>query len=223
MSSYQPGSETRQRLLVAAAEVFAEQGFRHARISDICQRAQANIAAVNYHFGDKESLYLAVIQKLDEETKADAPYMQLDPSASPEERLRTFIRAFVGVLLKSGPQTWLGKLMAREMMEPTAALEYMIENVIRPVDGVIREVVGGVLCLPPESPMVQLCVSSIFGQCMIYFDTKEIALRMYPELINRDSTFEAGTISLLAEHITLFSLRGMLSMTADRAGMQPGE
>ena len=52
---------TRQRLLEAAGQVFAEQGFRAATVRDICQRAGANIAAVNYHFGDKEALYREVI------------------------------------------------------------------------------------------------------------------------------------------------------------------
>jgi AcrR family transcriptional regulator len=214
MPSYQSGSETRNRLLVAAAEVFAEQGFRHARISDICERAQANIAAVNYHFGDKENLYLAVVQKLDEESKADAPYMQTDPTASSQEKLYTFVREFLGVLLKTGPSTWLGKLMAREMMEPTAALDYMIEHVIPPVDGVARGIIGEVLALPAESPFVQLCVSSVLSQCMIYFDTKEIVLRTRPELINPDRSYDPSTIAFLAEHITQFSLHGMRKMAA---------
>ena len=212
MPSYQPGSDTRNRLMVAAAEVFAEQGFRHARISDICERAQANIAGVNYHFGDKENLYLAVVQKLDEESKADAPYMKIDPDASAEEKLHTFVREFLGVLLRTGPSTWLGKLMAREMMEPTAALDYMIEHVIPPVDGVARGIVGEVLSLPAESPIVQLCVSSVLSQCMIYFDTKEIVLRTRPELINPDRSYDPATIAFLAEHVTQFSLHGMQSM-----------
>ena len=50
---------TKDRLLEAAGEEFAEKGFECARIRAICERAQANIAAVNYHFGDKEQLYVA--------------------------------------------------------------------------------------------------------------------------------------------------------------------
>jgi AcrR family transcriptional regulator len=55
-------TETRQRLLEAAGAVFAERGFRATTVREICHRARANLAAVNYHFGDKERLYGAVLQ-----------------------------------------------------------------------------------------------------------------------------------------------------------------
>jgi AcrR family transcriptional regulator len=48
---------TSKKLLAAASEVFAQKGYRDATISEICERAGANVAAVNYHFGDKETLY----------------------------------------------------------------------------------------------------------------------------------------------------------------------
>src|SRR4051794_36148064 len=54
-------AQTRERLLEAAGQVFAEQGFRRATVRQICKRANANVAAVSYHFGDKLKLYAAVI------------------------------------------------------------------------------------------------------------------------------------------------------------------
>nr|HID58916.1 TetR/AcrR family transcriptional regulator [Desulfobacterales bacterium] len=49
--------ETRRRLLEAACQVFEEKGYRGARAADIRKRAGVNVAAVNYHFGDKATLY----------------------------------------------------------------------------------------------------------------------------------------------------------------------
>ena len=70
----QTEQETRNRLLNAAGEVFAEKGFKSATVRAICDRAGANIAAVNYHFGDKEHLYSEVLRFAhaygDEETSA---------------------------------------------------------------------------------------------------------------------------------------------------------
>jgi AcrR family transcriptional regulator len=52
---------TRERLLTAAAALFAEHGFRRVTVRDICEEASANVAAVNYHFGDKQGLYREVV------------------------------------------------------------------------------------------------------------------------------------------------------------------
>src|SRR5581483_8991895 len=49
--------KTKQRLLEVAGAVFAEQGFKNATVREICKRADANVAAINYHFGDKQGLY----------------------------------------------------------------------------------------------------------------------------------------------------------------------
>ncbi len=46
-----------KKLLSAACDVFVEMGFRDATVAEICRRAGANISAVNYHFGSKETLY----------------------------------------------------------------------------------------------------------------------------------------------------------------------
>jgi AcrR family transcriptional regulator len=53
---------TEQRLLEAAGQIFAEKGFRAATINEICTRAEANIAAVNYHFDSKERLYVEAVR-----------------------------------------------------------------------------------------------------------------------------------------------------------------
>jgi len=51
---------TRERLMEAAMVEFAQRGYAGATVADICARAEANVAAVNYHYGSKEKLYQEV-------------------------------------------------------------------------------------------------------------------------------------------------------------------
>ena len=57
MAVRRDGIESKDRLLKAATEVFAEKGYRDATVAEICRRAESNVAAVNYHFGSKGALY----------------------------------------------------------------------------------------------------------------------------------------------------------------------
>src|SRR5437868_7338938 len=96
-------AETRHRLLEAAGEAFAENGFRSATIADICRRAHANIAAVHYHFGDKERLYAEVIEYADRcAREARGPEPALPPGVSAAERLRAHVASFLSRLLDRG-------------------------------------------------------------------------------------------------------------------------
>ena len=54
--SSKKSARTRERLLSAAGDVFVEKGFRDATVAEICARAGANIAAVNYYFVDPENV-----------------------------------------------------------------------------------------------------------------------------------------------------------------------
>jgi TetR/AcrR family transcriptional regulator, regulator of cefoperazone and chloramphenicol sensitivity len=61
---------TRTRILDAAAPVFAEHGFTGASTRMIAARAGVNIATLAYHFGDKEGLYVSVIDRIYEQLLA---------------------------------------------------------------------------------------------------------------------------------------------------------
>ncbi len=87
---------TRKSLLDAASEVFAEKGYRDATIAEICEKAGANIAAVNYHFRDKETLYKEAWRySFSESVKAHPPDGGVSDTAPPEERLRCQVTALL--------------------------------------------------------------------------------------------------------------------------------
>ena len=116
--------KTRQRLLEVAGMVFAEQGFKCATVREICKRAGANVAAINYHFGDKQGLYSETLRYWVRESLAKyPPNLGVDESATPEQKLHAYVRSFFWRIFDEGRPSWYGKLMAREMLEPTHALD----------------------------------------------------------------------------------------------------
>jgi len=206
--------DTCRRLLEAAGEVFAERGFRDATVQEICRRADANIAAVHYHFADKEQLYRAVIQYA-EECAADSHPADIAPDTPAEKRLGAHIESFLLRLLDEGHPTWLGKLMAREMSQPTPALDVIVQEKIhatyRRVDAIVRELLG------PEvsEDDVRACVLSVQGQCLFYRHCHPVLTRLFPRV-----SFGPAQVPELAEHIARFSLAGIRAIArARKAGV----
>lgn len=197
---------TRDRLLEAAGQVFAEKGFRRATIREICDRAgKANIAAVNYHFGDKMRLYTAV---LDSGLKAALdrfpPDMGLPESPTPEQRLHAYVRSYLFRLLGQGSPAWHGRLMAQEMIEPTEAIDALLATTIRPLAQRLESIIRDLLPADAPEDTVRACSCSIAGQCCFYRHAEAMLSRLYPQ-----HRVDADDIARLAEHVTRFSLEGL--------------
>ena len=204
--------QTRQRLLEAAGEVFAEQGYKNATVREICRRADANIAAVNYHFGDKARLYSQVLRHVLGEAMAKyPPNLGVTDGSTPEQKLFAYVRSYLFRILDEGRHALLGKLISREMIEPTHALDECINETIRPMaqllGGIVREIVGGEL----SQEDVFRCARSVVGQIVFYHHCRPALKKIFPD-------FRSGTeeIEALARHITEFSLSGIRAIAAAR-------
>jgi AcrR family transcriptional regulator len=197
--------ETKRRLLEAAGEVFAEHGFRKATVREICKRAKANVAAISYHFRDKESLYSAVLKYWsDIAIQKYPPNLGLNETAPAEERLHAFIRSFLFRVLDEGRPAWHGKLMAREMAEPTPVFDGIVESVCKPLSARLTSIVQELAGSETGAESVRLCVGSIIGQCLFYHHCQPVNAKLWPE-----QRFDAEGIERLADHITQFSLNAL--------------
>src|SRR5579859_5566475 len=104
--------ETRRQLLEAAGGVFAEVGYQNATVREICRRAGANVAAVNYHFGDKENLYGEVIRYSHQKGyEKYPPFLGVPPDAPAEKRLQAFIYSMLLRIFEKDSTSWHGRVM----------------------------------------------------------------------------------------------------------------
>jgi AcrR family transcriptional regulator len=196
---------TRARLLDAAGEVFAQHGFEPATVREICTRAGANIAAVNYHFRDKMGLYLAVLQESICVAKlAEMPDLA-EQTQSPEQALHLIVSRMLHRMARSTqPGNWHFRLMAHEISSPTAGLDRVVELAIGPNYAVLRGVLSQILGLPPDHDTTRLCAHSVIGQIVHWAHARPVIARVWPALEMNDAR-----IIQIARHITDFSLAAL--------------
>ena len=200
--------ETRERLLTAATRLFADNGFDDVTVRDICSRAKANVAAVNYHFGGKVGLYEEVMraairsmQSATEEAK------RAGAGLPPAEQLGAYVRVFITRVVASGENNWIHQLVMREMSNPTPALDLVIDQVIRPRMIFLAGIMAALLQCPPEDPRVMAAAFSIHSQCIALMN-HGIAERVHPAL-----GLATPRVEQLIDHVTRFSLGGIAAIS----------
>ncbi len=206
-------TDTREALLAAAAVVFGESGYRNARVREICRKAGANVAAVNYHFGGKEALYAAVLKRgLRRMLERFPPDGGVPGDADPRDRLHGFVRSFLLRIFASGPDSGHGRLLAWEMIEPTPALDLLVRSEIRALAERLEGIVGELLGRVVEPGVIRACMASVVSQVTFFQHCRPVVSRLFPDL-----RFEPAQLEHLADHITRFSLAGIRRAAADAA------
>ena len=192
---------TRDKLIEAAGEVFAERGYRAATIREICRLAGANVAAVNYTFGDKMGLYTEVLRHSVRAARTAAITAALDGSSSPEEMIRGVIRARLMSLCQEARPDWQIRLVMHEFSHPTPAMGRVVDEGMRPIYDRVRQAVGEIIGLPPDHETTLLSVNSIVGQILFYTFSRPVLARLQPEL-----KLTPEKLNRIADHIADFSL-----------------
>lgn len=211
MTESQRSAETKQKLLEAASEVFVDQGFRSARVRDICQRAGANVAAVNYHFGDKKGLYEAVLRYAFFSLTGDDPTEWVGATdGGPEQGIHALVQSLLSQLLREGKSTTYAKLVAREMADPTEAIDQVIDDGIRPQVEALLKILRLLHGKRVSKQRLRRCASSILGQCLFYYFAQHAVLQL-----GLEKKLGPRSVDALARHITEFSLAAMREFPGD--------
>ncbi|MFO7936201.1 MAG: TetR/AcrR family transcriptional regulator [Kiritimatiellia bacterium] len=109
---------TKERILLAAAELFAQHGYHATTHQMMSDKAGVNIAAINYHFGSKEKLYLKVWDYLYDIAMEDYGDFINEDDAT-EDKLRGFIRWRVVAVTDTGLKGYLAQIVRGEMNKPS--------------------------------------------------------------------------------------------------------
>ena len=201
---------TRARLLETARRLFAARGFKAVTVREIVSAAQANVAAVNYHFGDKLGLYRELLQQaIGSMRETTELARRAGRGRPPEQQLRAFVHVFMQRVLAGGNDS-LHRLITREIGEPTPALDLLVEQGVRPRIEYLSGVIGRMLGCDPREPRVRRCVASVQSQVVAYFPNP-IAVRLG---FRFDPT--PANIEQAANHVAAFSIAGVRAVGAGR-------
>lgn len=207
-------SETKRRIFEAAGEIFADLGYEHTTTRAISERASVNVAAINYHFGGKKNLYLAVLRFFRGRAFEKYPF---DPSefasSPPEERLRVFVRQLLFRLLDEGEGSLIAKLVMRELMQPTSGLDMIVGETATNFFAFLYQTVSEFFPVPPPGMTLNFCCLSVVGQVFqLYLGRQFMRRLLHRENLNREE------LEAAADHIARFSLYAIRGMAASSEG-----
>ncbi|MGD9732615.1 MAG: CerR family C-terminal domain-containing protein [Desulfamplus sp.] len=227
----QQSMTTKERIIEVAGDIFGQEGFKAATIRKIAEAANANVASINYHFRDKEGLYAAVLEELFESGFRRFPSnIGIDDNSTPEERLKAFIRGMFLRLIKSDGWNSIssrgkGRLIAKEMMDPTPAFEWIIERYIKPNKAILLSILSDIakeyaeqfaktksaenlqnnICDSNiEIDKLLPCAISVISQCIYYSFAAPVIQKIAKECMPIEDN-----IDRLTNHVWLFSLGGI--------------
>jgi len=198
-------SETKkEKLLAAASEVFIEKGFRDATLAEICARANANISAVNYHFGSKETLYQETWRhSFTESIKAYPIDGGVHETAPAEEKLRAQLTAMIQRVADENNKDFF--IAQMEIVNPTGLLQEVMKTEIIPMRQQTLELVRELLGPSATEQQVHFCEISIISMCVHPMVMQRIAKRAG----DKDLPTIIEDISAFADHVVTFSMAGI--------------
>jgi len=189
--SVDPSTKTRQRILQAATELFAEKGFAQASTREIAKRADVNIASLHYHFGDKADLYRTVFNEFSRRAQATAPAIDYE-KASFAEIYTEFNREFFVHI--ADPH--LPRMAARERLEPSGVLGEAWLEEIRRRHQTLDHAIARELGLAAPDVDVQRLTFAVTGMVLLFDHARPIMDVIAPELTSGESWIET-TLSRL--------------------------
>ena len=181
------GDDTRDRLLAAGLRLFGRHGVTGVSTRELAQQAGVNLAAIPYHYGSKEGVYLAVAQRVVDTVKEEilpaVEQANRDIDRQPEDRdalisaLVRMMTSTIRALSRNPDRLSVSLYIAREQMQPSEAFKILYEGFMMPVSATYTRLVATLRKLPADDPRVGIEVQMLVGQVLIFSVGREALLR----------------------------------------------
>lgn len=165
------GDATRAHIFDVAGQLFAEKGYANTTSKEICERAKTNIAAINYHFGSRDQLYLSLLEKAHDHYVGDTYFSKMEQEQiTSREKLGKVIDDMVEKALAD--EGWYTRVLARELLDPTSALNKQIYQSAMKKMGVLLDILSDITGIPTTDNRLLQCVLHVMAPCAILLLTK---------------------------------------------------
>lgn len=196
------GEATRKRILLAAGELYAERGLAETTNKMVAQRAEVDLASINYHFGNRNGLYQAVLGEAHRRLINLVDLERIAHSDHPaEEKLRHLFDYLVNRDTRHKGQ-WPIRVLYREIMSPSSHLLALGENQIYPKIGMIQSIVSEITQIPPNEPALLRCMLNVIAPCAMLHVVSQSELapaEVLSAMPNQD----------LVDHLHRFAMAGL--------------
>ena len=188
--------QPREKILLTALELFAEQGFERATVRQIAKKAEVNISAIAYYFGDKAGLYQAAFIEPLGSPKDDIELFN-DPNISLEEALQGLFSGFIEPLKQDKLAMLCTRLHMREMVEPTGLWAQEIDNGITPYHQALLVVLQKHLNLNKIDDDLHRLALSIVAMGVHLFVGRDVIEKLCPKIIAGNSALNQTQVRLV--------------------------
>jgi AcrR family transcriptional regulator len=179
MPAHRSSESSRDRLIVAAIDLFGRRGLEATSTREIAKAARVNIAGIAYHFGGKNQLYLACAEHIAVTLKAGlAMQSQAQmPGLAPEVQLQQTIAALATLMLVTPAVAPFARFVLREHMDPSPALDVLYAGVMEPMHSRLCELWAKATGRPADSEQTKLRIFSLLSQVLVFRMARAGALR----------------------------------------------
>lgn len=229
MSSSSPSntqeSDSKQRILEVAVELFGRRGYRGTSVASICEQARVNVAAVNYHFHSKLELYIQIWKiALQRDTQLNPSDGGVPENAPAQDRLKARVRSLIQRFVRPNDPSQLAMLIIHELAEPTdPAIDQVRFNAIQPPHTAMRDLIREMLGEGATDQEVLFTTMGVFipvfglglQQQSVYRrdqqsnDDGPTLQNKLPGAVLREAIEQEGGYEALIDHITTTTLAGI--------------